>query len=393
MQHEVSEGFVSKVGKNYYMILSVDGVRQQRKTGTNDLDEATEMLADWKADLIRGIEQGTKLKYEDMREAYLAHKPQVAGTSALRDLDNFFGGMRLSSITTKLMQKFKSDRESNPETAEYEQEQIQKEYALRVRRAETNGGRELARAEKERLLREATTWAKNGTKATTNKRLSMLRAMFYSFLEKEQAVEKHDLPSYFPLYPSEGTNGVDNVKEGFLTTEQFRALVKKLPEDLRSIATFIYVTGMRTNAARSITWEMIDRDCKTLVVPKGLMKNKTALTLPLVNKKTGEPRFEFITKAKRGTGLVFAITEARLRNEWRKTCHELGHGVFDKKTRGYRGLSLHDFRRSAIRNLRNAGNAEEVAMKISGHKTASTFKRYSIVDAVDTGNALDSVAL
>ena len=54
---------------------------------------------------------------------------------------------------------------------------------------------------------------------------------------------------------------------------------------------------------------------------------------------------------------------------------------------GTPGLLFHDLRRSAARNLRNQGTAEEVIMKIGGWRTASVFKRYSIVSQSDIADA------
>jgi hypothetical protein len=70
----------------------------------------------------------------------------------------------------------------------------------------------------------------------------------------------------------------------------------------------------------------------------------------------------------------------------------LGHGLRGGRAGRWPkvpgGRIFHDFRRSCHRNLRRAGKAENVCMKITGHRTPNIFHRYSIVDEQDIAEAL-----
>ncbi len=67
---------------------------------------------------------------------------------------------------------------------------------------------------------------------------------------------------------------------------------------------------------------------------------------------------------------------------WRSAC----------KRAGLEGKMVHDFRRTAIRNMVRAGIPKHTAMQLSGHRTASLFDRYDIHDLQDLEEATAQLA-
>jgi hypothetical protein len=68
-----------------------------------------------------------------------------------------------------------------------------------------------------------------------------------------------------------------------------------------------------------------------------------------------------------------------------------GRPLTDRQGRPVRESTLlfHDTRRSAVRNFDRAGVGQAVAMQITGHKTASIYRRYRNVNEEDIRAALE----
>ena len=66
-----------------------------------------------------------------------------------------------------------------------------------------------------------------------------------------------------------------------------------------------------------------------------------------------------------------------MKRSWRTACEDAG----------VPGRLMHDLRRTAVRNLERAGVSRSVAMKMTGHKTESVYRRYAIVSEVDLREA------
>lgn len=97
---------------------------------------------------------------------------------------------------------------------------------------------------------------------------------------------------------------------------------------------------------------------------------------------------DMLSRVEPQTGRVFDGTN--LREELMTACHSCGLGTKievegKKHDPRYEYLTLHDLRRSAVRNLINAAVRARVAMRITGHKNPSVFDRYCISSSSMSG--------
>jgi integrase len=210
--------------------------------------------------------------------------------------------------------------------------------------------------------------------ATINRELSVLKRAF------TLAIAAGLLPSR----PHISLLREDNVRRGFFEAEEFEAVRRRLPADLADFVSFLYTTGWRwrSEVAR-LCWGSVAFDAGEIRLDPGTTK-------------TGEGRvFPFTADLRALLERRRAVTRMRERELGRPVPHVFTRadgkpiGSFNKawatacRTAGVPGRVLHDFRRTAVRNLVRAHVPERVAMQMVGWKSRQMLDRYHIVSAAD----------
>ncbi len=180
-------------------------------------------------------------------------------------------------------------------------------------------------------------------------------------------------------------------RQGFFEPEQFNAVRHRLSEDLQVAVTIAYSYGWRRSEILTLTLAQVDLKAGTLRLEPGTTKNDEGrlayLTPELRSLLTAQ--IERVRALERELGRIIPYLFPHLdrphqgtrikdfSEAWRSACTRAG----------VPGMLLHDCRRTAVRNLVNAGVPERVAMKVTGHKTRSIFDRYHIVSLGDLQDA------
>ena len=210
--------------------------------------------------------------------------------------------------------------------------------------------------------------------ATINRELAALKRAF------TLAIAAGTLPSrpHIPLLRE------DNVRRGFFEAEEFESVRRRLPPDLADFVAFLHITGWRwrSEAAR-LRWANVTFDAGEVRLEPGTTK-------------TGEGRvFPFTAELRALLERRRALTREREGELGRIVPHVFTRahgeplGTFNKawatacRAAGVPGRVLHDFRRTAVRNLVRAGVPERVAMQMVGWKSRQMLDRYHIVSTAD----------
>jgi integrase len=217
--------------------------------------------------------------------------------------------------------------------------------------------------------------------ATCNRRVQCLASSF------KLAVERKRLTSA-PTFRKLSEAG--NARQGFFEQDEVDRLIPVLPEHLQDATQFAYFTSWRKEEVFGLRWEWVDLAGRTITLPTTKNGKRRSLRLggevleilkrreaARLTERDGQPVVSDYVFHRRGQRVI------DFKRVWRSAVKAAGlpHKMF------------HDLRRSGVRNMIRKGVPETVAMSISGHRTRSTFDRYSITSGADQVAAMEAVSV
>jgi len=367
-------GELKRRGQIWWIRYYKNGRRHEESSGSTKEGEAKSLLRLREGDIERGVAVTPKVGRIRFDEA-VADVLNDYRTNRKRSLDDverriekhlkpFFGNRRMVSVTTADIREYIASRQKETSVA-------RKAYSFTA-----SDGTARHVPEQRRTI----VGVSNGE---INRELTALKRMFNLAIQAGKLLQK----PHIPLLKE------DNVRVGFFERDQFLAVLARLPDPVQPAATFAYITGWRIDSeVLSLEWRQVDFGAGEVRLDPGKTKNGEGRTFPM----TRDLR-EVLEGQK-------AITE-NLQRQCKVVCprvfHRSGRPIKSFRVAfrtacagaGCPGRVLHDFRRTAVRNLVRAGIPERVAMQMTGHKTRSVFERYNIVSAGDlreAGKRLDA---
>jgi len=327
-------GTLRKRGDIWHVVYWVDGKQRQVSSKSSDIREARKLRDRLLGQKARGeltSSEADKVTCGELLDDLLEYadaniKPSTAKIWRLvieANIRPFFGNVRAARLTTEKLKQYRTTR------------------------------KEAKRSD-----------------STANRELSILRTAFH--LGRKCTPPKVNQVPHFPMVTEA------NVRQGFLTDEQYANLRDALPDYLKPLFVVAYFTGIRRGELLSIRWSQVDLEKRVIMLRPGETKSGDARAVPILD---GDMR-EQLELAKRGwdkesgDALVFSTAGTAIkdfRGAWEVAC----------KAVELPDLRFHDLRRSAVIRMRRAGVPQVVRMKITGHKTDSMDRRYGIVDTED----------
>ena len=177
-------------------------------------------------------------------------------------------------------------------------------------------------------------------------------------------------------------------RQGFFETAQYQAVRKRLAPDLQVAVAIAYTFGWRMQSeVLTLERRQLDLEAGTLRLEPGTTKNDDGrlVYLPADLQAQLAAQADRVRALERKLERVIPYLFPHARGPWKGTRRRDFRKVWAeaRDKAGVAGRLRHDFRRTAVRNMVNAGVPECVAMKVTGHKTRAVFDRYHIVSPGD----------
>jgi integrase len=238
--------------------------------------------------------------------------------------------------------------------------------------------------------------------ATINRELSALRRALN--LGRRSTPPKVRVVPYIPMLNE------DNARRGFVEDADFERLVAQASALwLRTFLELAFTYGWRRGELLGLRVRQLNFASRTIRLDPGTTKNGEGREVAMTAKVAELLRAAVAGKAADDRVLTRegGARVGDFRKAWQNLCTRAGLGAFlcrkceqavaghkcecGGRGREYRGLLVHDLRRSAAKALRAAGVPESVIMATGGWRTASMFRRYAIVSSADQRDAMEKL--
>jgi integrase len=212
--------------------------------------------------------------------------------------------------------------------------------------------------------------------ATINRQTGLLKQAMNLALKQEKL---NRIP-YIPKLKE------DNTRTGFFESDQFQAVCDHLPDYLKDVALFGYLSGWRKGEILPLKWDAVDHNAREIRLRTS--KNSKGRILPLAGEfwELIEKRWS-AREVKLSSGETY-VSPFIFNNKGNQIIDFRKAWITATTNAGCPGKLFHDFRRTAARNMTRAGVQQVTAMSITGHETISMFQRYNIVSTDDQTKAL-----
>lgn len=207
--------------------------------------------------------------------------------------------------------------------------------------------------------------------ATINRELAALRRAF-------NLAYVHGLVAGVPKFSMLKES---NVRQGTYTKEEIDSLLTHLPDHVKPVVQFAYLTGRRRGEILQLKWSDVNLKDGYITIRQTTTKTGQPDKLPIVGELTTLLR-EMIES--RDSEWLFAYRGKPFRTfyrSWRTALYRAG----------LQDRLFHDLRRTVVTDLVESGVPEQVAMAVTGHKTRAVFDRYHIVNPKAVRQALENL--